>query len=392
MRVPDVSVVVGVYQGMPFVVKCLESVAAQTLGADRIELIVVNDGSTDGSAEFLEKFAAESAVPTTVIHQENSGGPSKPRNVGLAAAAGRWVFFLDADDYLGPEALERMVAMGDENGTDVVVGKIVGVGRGAPKSMWTKNIAKTDIFATPTLKYTLSAQKLFRRELAVRLGLAFPENLTTGEDAAFTLPAYLRGSGISLVADYDCYFLVRRGDGQHATQRGGHEPRFESARVLMELITKLQPPGLKRDQLMMRPFQVTLLAQFKGHFLTQDEETRRAKQQLAKPLLDTYWTQGVSRLMPVDQRLITWGLSRDRLDLVDDVLNFRKAKKKPKVVKEKGGTFLAYPHFRDDSGVPDDLYRALKEYPTKIPAQGLKGVAHKAVRRALSEVRSRRAA
>jgi glycosyltransferase involved in cell wall biosynthesis len=72
-------------------------------------------------------------MSVTVIRQANSGGPSGPRNVGLGKARGRYVFFLDADDYFGPEALERMVAMGDAQGTDVVLGKVVGVNRTAPK-------------------------------------------------------------------------------------------------------------------------------------------------------------------------------------------------------------------------------------------------------------------
>lgn len=110
---PDVSVVIGAYEAMPYLIRCLESVEAQTLPAGRMEIIAVDDGSTDGTGKYLEEFAARTAIPMRVIRQENSGGPSGPRNVGLGLARGRYVFFLDADDYFGEEALERMVSMGD---------------------------------------------------------------------------------------------------------------------------------------------------------------------------------------------------------------------------------------------------------------------------------------
>ncbi len=259
--VPDVSVIIGAYEAMPYLIQCLESVDAQTIGAERLEIIAVDDGSTDGTGAYLEEFAARTAIPTQVIRQANSGGPSGPRNVGLKLARGRYVFFLDADDYLGEEALERMVAMGDRAGTDVVLGKIVGVNRGAPKSMWKETVERADLY-TSNIKFTLSAQKLFRRDLLVRLGMSFDETLKTGEDALFTMEAYLRGDGVSVVADYPCYYLVGRDDGKHATKSGTYVLRFDSASALTKLIATHVPPGPERDVLMVRPFVVTLLPQF----------------------------------------------------------------------------------------------------------------------------------
>jgi glycosyltransferase involved in cell wall biosynthesis len=118
-------------------------------------------------------------MPVTVIRQENSGGPSGPRNVGLERATGRYVFFLDADDRLGAEALERMVALADRNGTDVCLGRVEGVNRKAPRSMWGRNEDRTDVFSS-NIKFTLSAQKLFRRALLERHHMRFDESLWTG--------------------------------------------------------------------------------------------------------------------------------------------------------------------------------------------------------------------
>ncbi|MFJ8763965.1 glycosyltransferase family 2 protein [Streptomyces clavifer] len=354
---PDVSIVIGAYEAMPYLIRCLESVEAQTLPAGRMEIIAVDDGSTDGTGEYLEEFAARTAVPMRVVRQQNSGGPSGPRNVGLGLARGRYVFFLDADDYFGEEALERMVSMGDRAGTDVVLGKVVGVNRGAAKSMWKETVERADLYSS-NIKFTLSAQKLFRRELLVRLGMTFDEGLKTGEDALFTMEAYLRGSGVSVVADYTCYYLVGRDDGKHVTKSGSYLLRFDSARALMGLIAAHVPPGPRRDALMVRPFVITLLPQFGPALLRQSEAVREKKMQLAAPLLDAYWSAGLARRLKVHERLRLACVSKGRLDLLLDVLQFMRDKEEPKAVRKgaRGRLYLAYPHFGEGAVLPDAAY------------------------------------
>jgi glycosyltransferase involved in cell wall biosynthesis len=357
---PDVSVIIGAYEAMPYLTDCLASVEAQTIDPGRVEVITVDDGSTDGTGEYLEEFAARAAMPVTVIRQENSGGPSGPRNVGLGRAVGRYVFFLDADDRLGPEALERMVAAADRNGTDVVLGRVEGVNRGAPRSMWHRTLERTDVFSS-NIKFTLSAQKLFRRELLERHGMRFDESLRTGEDALFTMEAYLRADGVSVIADHTCYYLVGREDGKHVTKSGSYTLRFDSARALMELITRLVPAGPRRDTLLVRPFVITLLPQFGPKYLSDSEEVRRHKFELAKPLLDTYYTPEVAALLRVHERLRLHLVAAGRPDLLLDVVKFVKEKKQAPAVLERRGTrlYLVYPHFRSrKAGVPDSVYLA----------------------------------
>ncbi|MET8242966.1 glycosyltransferase family 2 protein [Streptomyces sp. NPDC005202] len=357
---PDVSVIIGAYEAMPYLVECLASVEAQTIDPARIEVIAVDDGSTDGTGEYLEEFAARAPMAVTVIRQENSGGPSGPRNVGLGKAAGRYVFFLDADDRLGPEALERMVAMADENGTDVVLGKVEGVNRTAPKSMWGKTLKRTDVFSS-NIKFTLSAQKLFRRELLERHGMRFDESLFTGEDALFTMEAYLRADGVSVISDYTCYYLVGRDDGKHVTKSGSYTLRFDSARALMNLIADMVPAGSKRDTLMVRPFLITLLPQFGPKFLKDSEEVQRHKLELAKPLMDAHWNEGVAHRLKVHERLRLYLVAQQRPDLLKDVLEFLRAKRQAAAILEKRGTrvYLVYPHFRSKkAGIPDWVYLA----------------------------------
>ncbi|QOV38361.1 glycosyltransferase [Streptomyces ferrugineus] len=357
---PDVTVIIGAYEAMPYLVECLASVEAQTIDPERIEVVAVDDGSTDGTGECLEQFAARVPMQVTVIRQENSGGPSGPRNVGLGKATGRYVFFLDADDRLGPEALERMVAMADKNGTDVVLGRIEGVNRTAPKSMWGKTLDRTDVFSS-NIKFTLSAQKLFRRDLLTRHNMRFDESLWTGEDALFTMEAYLRADGVSVVADYTCYYLVGRDDGKHVTKSGGYTLRFDSARALMNLIAEHIPAGDRRDLLMLRPFLITLLPQFGPQYAKDSEKVRQHKLELAGPLMDAFWTPGIARRLKVHERLRLHLVAERRPDLLLPVVEFVKAKKQAAALLEKRGhrVYLVYPHFRDRAaGIPDSVYLA----------------------------------
>jgi len=400
---PDVSVIIGAYEAMPYLIRCLESVEAQTIGSGRLEIVAVDDGSTDGTGEYLEEFAARTAIPTRVVRQANSGGPSGPRNLGLKLARGRYVFFLDADDYFGEEALERMVAMGDRAGTDVVLGKIVGVNRGAAKSMWKETVERADLY-TSNIKFTLSAQKLFRRDLLVRLGMTFDEKLKTGEDALFTMEAYLRGDGVSVVADYTCYYLVGREDRNQMTKKGSYRRRFDSARALMGLIADLVPAGPRRDSLMVRPFVITLLPQFGPGLVKQSDAVRRKKMALAAPLMDAYWTPELGRRLKVHERLRLTALAQGRLDLLLDIAAFLRDKKEPEVVRRGDRTLLAYPHYDEadeDSVLPEHAYevavtewvggRRIEPPQPKSQVSFARRVVRKARRTVLSALRAPRA-
>lgn len=114
---PDVTVVVPVYNSELWLDDCLSSVLAQT-GTD-IELICINDGSTDGSRAILQRFA-DSDPRVTVIDQPNSG-QSVGRNVGLDAAAGRYVIFLDSDDYWPHDSLAALVQDADRDALEVLL-------------------------------------------------------------------------------------------------------------------------------------------------------------------------------------------------------------------------------------------------------------------------------
>lgn len=124
MDYPLISVVLPVYNVEAYVEECLESIISQTLGFEKIEVILVNDCSTDGTATILDKYA-ERFKNIRVIHlTENCGAPGKPRNIGINEAKGEYIIFLDPDDYIPADAYEKLYKVMEKNNSDFVMGKM----------------------------------------------------------------------------------------------------------------------------------------------------------------------------------------------------------------------------------------------------------------------------
>ena len=119
-NIPAVSVIIPVYNVEAYLEQCVDSVLSQSF--DDFEIILVDDESPDGSGEICERYAA-SDTRVSVVHKKN-GGLGYARNTGLEKAVGRYVFFLDSDDYLPADALERLYALAVAHGADVVHGRL----------------------------------------------------------------------------------------------------------------------------------------------------------------------------------------------------------------------------------------------------------------------------
>src|SRR4051812_26478850 len=117
-----VSVIVPVYNPGSHIDDCIRTLTEQSLPTDAYEVIFVDDGSTDGTGDRLDALSTD-RPNVRVEHIPNSGWPGRPRNIGLDMAAGEYVYFVDNDDWLEADALERLVAIADDDGADVVVGK-----------------------------------------------------------------------------------------------------------------------------------------------------------------------------------------------------------------------------------------------------------------------------
>lgn len=112
------SIVVPVYNVEAFLKKCVDSLLAQDLPREEYEIILVDDGSTDGCGALCDTFAAEQGN-IRVIHQQNRG-LSGARNTGIAVAKGEYIQFVDSDDYLCPNVLGGLVKIMDDKSLDIL--------------------------------------------------------------------------------------------------------------------------------------------------------------------------------------------------------------------------------------------------------------------------------
>ncbi|MER6910888.1 glycosyltransferase family 2 protein [Streptomyces sp. NPDC000594] len=370
--VPDVTVVLAVYNTLPYLLPCLESLAAQTIGLrpDTLRIVAVDDGSTDGSGVELDRFAARHPDAVTVVHQPNSGGPGAPSNRGLALATGRYVHFVGADDRLAPDALARLVAHADEHGSDIVIGRMTGVGGRYVHQALFRRSALDVRFADSALPFTLSNAKLFRRELLERHRLRFPEDLPVGSDQPFTIAACVHARRISVLADSPYYYAVRRADAGNITYTSGHPDRLRCTARIMHEAAGLIGPGPERDSLLRRHFTWELAKLLKADFPALPAPVRREVCAGIAALADSYLTPPLRDSLPVAHRaritLAQYGAVDTLVRAIED-----EERRGAVFAAEGGRAFLRCPGFRDPAlALPDRAFELLDEYPATRLAAG----------------------
>ena len=114
---PLVSIIVPVYNAVAYLDRCVESILRQTY--QRIEVILVNDGSTDGSFQLCQRYARQDKRVVAV--DKKNGGVSESRNWGIQLARGTYLQFVDSDDWLVPDATEQMVAHAEAEQCQMVI-------------------------------------------------------------------------------------------------------------------------------------------------------------------------------------------------------------------------------------------------------------------------------
>src|SRR5215212_2815871 len=154
-----VSAIVPVYNPGSDIEDCIRTLLDQSLPSDQYEVIFVDDGSTDDTPARLDELAAQHDN-VRVEHIANSGWPGRPRNVGMDMARGEYIYFVDNDDWVGREALERLYEAAKSSGDDIVMGRVVGHGKFIPRGLF-KEPREHLTLEAPQLLSLLTPHKLF---------------------------------------------------------------------------------------------------------------------------------------------------------------------------------------------------------------------------------------
>lgn len=224
----DVSIIVTAYNIEDYIVQCLDSVAAQTL-AD-IEVLVVDDGSTDSTPRKIAEFCDGDPRFIPVLLSENSpGGVATAANVGLDRATGRWVGFVDGDDYIEPTMFERLVDAAAACGADLAMCDYQEVVDGsderrdpADAHRWaelTASCYELDVHSRKQILRFIAVpwRKLYRRSLLEDNAIRFPVSDAFYEDNPFHWFAVLSARSIAVVPEVLCYHRVGRAGQTMAT-------------------------------------------------------------------------------------------------------------------------------------------------------------------------------
>ncbi|MFC9744243.1 bifunctional glycosyltransferase/CDP-glycerol:glycerophosphate glycerophosphotransferase [Streptomyces niveus] len=211
---PRLTVVVPIYNVEDYLDDCLRSLAGQTM-ADS-EVVMVNDGSTDGSARIARRFA-EQDDRFRLVEQANAG-LGAARNTGVRYARGEFLTFVDSDDVVPDDAYERMLAALDASGSDFATGNVLRLGPGGAlvqAPMFRKPMATERSGTRITRDWVLlgdriACNKVFRKSFWDRHSFAFPSGVLY-EDIAVVLPAYFLAGGVDVLSGPVYHWRTRDG-------------------------------------------------------------------------------------------------------------------------------------------------------------------------------------
>lgn len=223
-----VSIILPCYNVAPYLDECLESLVRQTW--EDLEIICVNDGSTDDTPAVLRGWAEKDAR-IRVIHQEN-GGAFSARNAGLDAAAGEYIGFVDPDDYVDTSMYARLVETAQRHGAEVAAcgytsfseedGTVMEDAGHAPEPGFEPD-AKKSCFSGESVWLRMDVvvwNKVYRRSFFEENGLRMKPGFRGGEDDIFWLTALPHASRLAVIPD-QLYFYRRKRAGSLSDVRQG---------------------------------------------------------------------------------------------------------------------------------------------------------------------------
>ena len=246
-----VSIIIPVYNVEKYLKQCLDSIINQTL--KDIEIICIDDGSTDSSLEILREYASKDGR-IKVIHQENAGA-APARNAGIELAQGQYITFIDADDWVDLNYFEKLYNSAKQSNSDIaatskvalwssqkIAYKFMGLEENQTKAQTIDEKGKI-IIATG-----VSCNKIYKNSFLRKNNIKFPTLNTTGEDNYFTDLAVIMSNNISVIDDV-CYYYRQISSSQTKTLKNKkHYKIIDIYKQIDEKISKLDISNSKKEK------------------------------------------------------------------------------------------------------------------------------------------------
>lgn len=249
---PKVSVVLPVYNAERYLARCLDSVLGQTY--PNVEVVAIDDGSSDGSPAILDDYAARHSGKVVVEHRAN-GGAASARNRGIELCSGEYLTFIDNDDWLDPDFVQTMAAAALSSGAEVVC-----CGYRRPDSEGRVLLEAVPRPGDEWGRYVVEAAwaKLYRTDYVRRHGLTFL-NTNIDEDLYFSLPAIELAERVEVVSSAGYNWFFNTGSVSNTSQRSSAGLLFEE--TLDAILAMMRERGIPMTDIL-RHYFVRLVAWF----------------------------------------------------------------------------------------------------------------------------------
>ena len=208
-----ISIILPVFNVEKYIKEALDSIIRQSIGFENLEVIMVDDCSTDLSSEIIDEYADKYDNFSAIHLPENSGGAGRPRNKGIEISTGEYLMFLDPDDSYAPDACQTLYEKVSTEKVDIVFGTFSIKDQKRKKTTGNQEIKVKTIHehqsflrGSPTL-WT----KIFRREFILNNKIRFPE-LKAAQDAVFVVNAFLKAEGIIYINQVIIYYTDLRNE------------------------------------------------------------------------------------------------------------------------------------------------------------------------------------
>lgn len=257
-----ISIIVPVYNCENFLPICLESINKQTY--PNFEIILINDGSTDGSGELCDKYAKQNNK-INVVHQKNRG-PAAARNTGIEKAQGEFIFFIDSDDYLEPDALQTLIEKFRQKHADLTIGdfrKISHITSESGHAVFFKEdtwlgsneiIKYVELYAQTPYVYILFVHcwnKLYRTQIIRRNAIRFNTELHNFEDVAFNFTYLKYAQSIFFVRKILYNYLIQSKPASQSFRIGDnlrHVEQYRQAFNMVQEFLEFRAPHLNAKE------------------------------------------------------------------------------------------------------------------------------------------------
>ncbi|WP_185844780.1 glycosyltransferase family 2 protein [Nonomuraea sp. WAC 01424] len=304
-----VSVIINVHNPGDTADACIRSALEQTLPAADREVIFVDDGSTDGIGERLDTIA-DLRENVRVLHLPHTGSASRGRHLGLAAAEGDYVFFLDQTDLLERDALARMHERAVETDADVLIGRLAR-DYGPPMVAFERSTARADILRDRLMSLLLP-QQLYRRAFLEEheLGFAVPGGRLA--EQTFVMRAYLHAKVIAVLAEDVCCHIGPRPEAVE------EEPRaiVTGLSTLLTDIDTYVGAGRQRDRMYAYWLRSAALRPLLTARFADSSVDRGMHFRLVQELITERFPERADRYLPVQLRAVAAFVRQGRLDQI----------------------------------------------------------------------------